>query len=402
MYKKYKGLIENITSLSLLKVMDLFIPLLLFPYLVAVVGEEKYGIYAFCYTLIFYFLNVAQYGFSLSAVKTIALVKEDRKKLNEVFNEVFFTKLFLTFASMVIIGVLILIVPQFRENYLIILYLSLILVGDTLTSIWFFQGIEEMKYLALINLISKGSFILLAIFFVKAEADYEYIGLYHSIGFLFAGVWALLTILTKYKIQIKFVSYQAIKGQIKHSFSSFLILITPTLYSTSSILMLGFFYAPMYVTYLEAGLKISGMFSSFNTVLTTALYPFLNRNQKYKKNSIKLLLVAGFVFSVIMFVCSDFIVRIWLKEYSYTVVVVINILSLSPFMLSVISAFGVNKLLVEGKERIFLKATFLASATGLILGFFLIMHYGLYGAVFTIMITRTLYALFTYICTKFE
>jgi len=399
-YKNYKGLISNIASLSVLKIIDLVIPLLLFPYLVGVVGEKNYGIYAFAYTLIFYFLNVSQYGFSLSAVKTIALVKEDQKQLAKIFNEVFITKLFLTTLSLSIILGLVFFIPQFRENYLVFLFVSIILIGDTLTSTWFFQGIEKMQYITLINLVSKLSFVGMAILLITTKNDYVYIGLYHALGYIIAGILSLVLLIKKHKIKLEWVPFTAVKRQLKLSFSSFLILITPTLYSSSSIMMLGFFSSYQYVTYLEAGMKISGMFSGVNNVLTTALYPFINRNLKYKKKSIQLLLITGVFFSATMYFLSSLIVDIWLDKVIYEVVIVIKILSFSPLMLAFISAYGVNKLLIENKDALFLKATFISSIIGLFLGYVLISRFDLYGAAMTIIVTRIIYAIYTYLYAK--
>lgn len=400
LYRKYKSLINNIFSLGLLKVIDLFVPLLLFPYLVAVVGEEKYGVYAFGYTLIFYFLNLTQYGFSLSAVKAIALVKEDKQELNKVFNEIFSTKMFLTFISLSAITILVVIVPQFRENYEIFFFLSFILLGDTLTSTWYFQGIEKMQFITLINFVSKLSFVVMVALWIKQEDDYIFIGLYHAAGYILAGLITMGILIKKFDVNIYWVSLKKIKKQLQISFNSFLILITPTLYSSTSILMLGFFSSYQYVTFLEAGMKISGMFSGANSILTIALYPFVNRNKKYKKKSIKLLLATGVLFSVVMYLTANLIVNFWLKSPNQEIIIVIKLLSLSPFMLSVISAFGINKLLVEDKDKLFLKVTIIASTSGLIIGVFLIKYYELFGAALTIIITRSLYALLTYINEK--
>ena len=81
--KKHIVLIENFISFSLFKVIDALIPLIIIPYLINVVGKDNYGIYAFAYALVFYLLNIVQYGFSLSAVRLIAVNRDNKEKINK-------------------------------------------------------------------------------------------------------------------------------------------------------------------------------------------------------------------------------------------------------------------------------------------------------------------------------
>lgn len=394
----YKSIIKNIISLSALKMVDLVIPLIILPYLIITVGKENYGIYAFAYTFIFYFLNVTQYGFSLSAVKNVALIRDDKNKLANYFNEILTTKLFLTCITIGVIILLTLVVPKFRDNNLVILFVSLMLVGDCFTPIWYFQGIEKMQFITFANIISKLTYLVFVYFWITSKDDYVYIGLYQSIGFILSGIISIVYVVKYHKIKLQIKGYSHIKKNLKEGFSSFLILTIPTLYANTSIFLLGMFTPFQNVTLLEAGTKISSVFSAFSTILARALYPFLNRNQQHKKMMVKVQIILGFLASLIMFLSAPLVIKLWFRNgLMNDVILVIKILSATPFLLSIIYAFGINGLLVENKDKLFLKATIIASTTGLILGVLLIPNGDYLIAAVVIILSRALYALSTFL-----
>lgn len=397
----YRAIIKNIISLSALKMVDLLIPLIVIPYLIITVGKENYGIYAFAYTLIFYFLNITQYGFSLSAVKKIAIIREDKKKLADYFNQILSTKLFLTVTTIIIILLLTVIVPKFRDNNIVILFVSLMLIGDCFTPIWYFQGIEKMQFITFANIISKLSYLVFVYFLINEKSDYIYIGLYQSIGFILSGIISITYIIKYHKIKLEIKGFTAIKESLKEGFSSFLTLTIPTLYANTSIFLLGMFTPFQNVTLLEAGTKVSSVFSVFSNILARALYPFLNRNKQYKKHMSIVQIVLGVLASIAMYVFSPTLVAYWLNsDIVDQVVIAVKILSITPFLFSVINAFGINGLLVENRDKLFLKATSIASVMGLVLGLLMIPSGDYIIAAAIITVSRFFLALLTFIFYK--
>ena len=136
--RKYFGLAENFISYFLFKAIDALIPLVVVKYLLDVVNLENYGIYAFAYALIFYFQNIIQFGFDLSAVRTIALIRDDKKKLSEVYSNVLTSQIYLFLISIIILTILILLVPIIAENYIVYCFFFLLLIGELLFPLWFF------------------------------------------------------------------------------------------------------------------------------------------------------------------------------------------------------------------------------------------------------------------------
>ncbi|WP_353777531.1 oligosaccharide flippase family protein [Winogradskyella sp. 3972H.M.0a.05] len=394
--KKYYGLIENFISFSLFKVIDAVIPLIVIPYLIVVVGKDNYGIYAFAYALVFYLLNIVQYGFSLSAVRLIALNRDNKKELDKIYSSVFTTQLYLAIVVLSILFGLTALIDKFNANAQVYYYFSFIIIGELLFPIWFFLGMERMRFITVVNLVSKSSFAVLTFLLIKEASDFVYISLYQSVGFLFAGLTAQIFIFYNFKIKLKLAAISEVKTMLKDGLSSFLTLVTPTIYSNTSIFLVGVFGIPSYVTFMEIGSKVSGAFGVLVKTLTHVLYPFINRNQAAMKKFSYVFLSVGFSLSLLMYFASEYLITLWLGQSAPEVVKVVKYLSPSPFLVSVISAFGVNGLMVKKKDTLYLKAVAIGSIAGFTACLILIPKYFYIGGAIAIILARSIKAILSY------
>lgn len=371
--------------------------MIIIPYLILTVGEEKYGIYAFAYALIFYLRNIIQYGFSLSGVRMIALNKDDKKTLNTIYNNIFTTQLYLTIFCLVTLLILVLFIDVFKNYYIIYLFFSLTLIGELLFPGWFFMGVEKMRFSTIVNVISKVTFAVLVFVFVKTENDFMYIALYQSVGFIFSGLIAQYIIIKKFNINIKLANFKEVKHILKEGVSAFLTLISPTLYYNTSIFLVGIFGLPQYVGFMEIATKISGAFSVLNSILAMVFYPFINRNKSAIKKIKYIFISVGLILSITMFLLSEFLIQLWLHKPSPEIVSIVKTLSIIPFSASVISAFGVNGLMIYNKDKLYLKIVIFSSVCGLLTALILIPTYYYTGGAIAIVIGSCMTALLVYI-----
>lgn len=67
-----KTLLGNFTYLSILEIIAILFPLLTYPYLIRVIGAEKYGIIVFSQAVMAYVIIVVNFGFNVSATRRVS------------------------------------------------------------------------------------------------------------------------------------------------------------------------------------------------------------------------------------------------------------------------------------------------------------------------------------------
>jgi len=82
----------NFISLASLDVFNYLLPIITFPYLVRVLGAEKYGVIVFATSFIQYFITITDYGFTISAAREVAVVRNNPRRLSEVVSSIVLIK----------------------------------------------------------------------------------------------------------------------------------------------------------------------------------------------------------------------------------------------------------------------------------------------------------------------
>ena len=223
----YKRLFENFISLSILQGLNYILPLVTFPYLVRVLGVEKFGLLSFATATIAYFQILTDYGFNLSATREVAIYRDNKEKLQEIFSSVMIIKFGLLLVSLILLSIVVFSFNKFRQDWLVY-YLSFgMVLGQVLFPVWFFQGMERMGYITVLNVVAKGIFTIAIFVFVKSQSDYWKVPLLNSIGFVIAGFIGFNY--SKKITKIKFIrpNWSNVKESLRNGFPLFLSLTAP-------------------------------------------------------------------------------------------------------------------------------------------------------------------------------
>jgi PST family polysaccharide transporter len=161
-----------------------------------------------------------------------------------------------------------------------------LVIGQIIFPIWFFQGLEDMKYITILNIISKLFFTILIFIFVTSQNDYTIAALLYSMGSLLIGIISLYIIKVKFNIQFRFVSKKQLLWHLKDSSSFFLSRVSVSVYSTSNTLILGLVGNNYIVGSYAVAEKLYMVLRRLYQPISSALYPFIAKHQNinlYKK-----------------------------------------------------------------------------------------------------------------------
>ena len=219
------------------------VPLFVWPYLMFVLGAEQFGVYSFGIALAQYLTLLVDFGFNLTATKQIAVCRDNKEETNRIYTSTMAAKLLLLATSSLIVAVVSL-VPTFAPYRAIVWITWLIVVGNTFSMFWLFQGFGRVRLVAIVNAVVKVLILPLTFVFVRSQAD-VYIAAWIQVAvFLLSG---LVTVMMTEKMDlahIRPIVWTDVREQLKSSWSIFLSNAATSTYTTLFVVLLACFVSP--------------------------------------------------------------------------------------------------------------------------------------------------------------
>lgn len=395
-----RTLIENFASLSILKALGLVLPLVTLPYLSRVIGVARFGDIAFASSITVYFMTITDYGFNYTATRDLSKNRGNIQYVRELFWNVLYTKLFLFVISTIIFAILVETIPLLREHRLLLWFTYLSVPCYMLFPEWFFQGIEKMKYITIVNVISKLLFTVLIFFVIKKEADYILHPVLSAFGLLVAGVISQVIVIHKYKVFPTAISWKSIISTLKSGWNIFFSLIVPNLYTNMSTTYLKMFSGSVGAGLFTSGRTFIDLSDQVSTVFSRVFFPFLSRRPEKHALFSRILLVVSLGMGVALFVGADLLVDLFYSEAFRDSATVIRIMAICPLFLYLMNAFGTNYLVVIGKDKAYRQIVMWCSFLGLFVAYFSIKQFGYIGAAYTYVIIWGVRGLATWLLAR--
>ncbi|HMU42756.1 MAG TPA: flippase [Ignavibacteriaceae bacterium] len=394
--KTNKNLFKNFTSLSLLQISNYIFPVITLPYLVRILGPEKYGLVNFAAAFTGYFTILTDYGFNLSATQEISVNRDDKQKVSEIFSSVITLKIFFFISSTLLFFSLTIILPALQSNMFLLVVTFFGVLGTALFPLWFYQGMEQMKYILIIYVSVRFVTTILIFVIVNTESDFiKYAGLNTVTQFVIA-IIGLTFALHKFGIKYTFPSQILIKQQLKKGWELFLSTVWINLYTTSNVFILGLFASANVVGYYAAADKIRFAFQGVLSSMSQSLFPFVNKllTESYVKfisfnrKLFKIALIIGAIISVLLFLFAAPIVRIVFGNEYQSSILVLKIIAWLPLVIFLSNVLGIQTMLPLNKQRSFSLILFFAAMINLILSFILVPKYFEIGTSISVLVTE--------------
>ena len=361
---RYKLLIENISYMGALQVFNIIFPLLSYGFLIRILGSELFGLIVFAQSLIGYLILVIDFGFNMSATRQVSMHRDDPEILSEIVSSVFVIKTFLTVISIIIFLLCLNFIPQ-ADNYKLLFILSLwSCFSSLLFAQWYFQGIEQMKYIAVLTLISRSFFFMMIFLVVTGPEDYLLIPLLYGFGALISGVASIFVIFKQHNVKFRFPGFKRLHYYVNDSLPMFLASAAGSLHTNSGKVILGLSVGMTSVAYFDLAEKLLNLLRTPLNVVSQVIYP---RNAKDRDISfIRRAFDFTFGFNVILLIVFllvlDIIIFYIAGPSMLAAIPIVKILS-SMLLLSTICGFlGIQILCAFGYAKDFSTGTIASSA----------------------------------------
>ncbi len=395
-HRASQKLLENFFSLSLLQGIVYVINFITFPYLVRVLGPEKFGLVVFAQVFIQYFIIATDYGFNLAATREISIHRDQPEKISEIFSAVISIKVVFMFISFLVLAAVILIFPKFRSEWVLYTLAFGMVVGNVFFPVWLFQGTERMKYITVIHVLAKSIFALSIFLFIRQPAHYIYVLFLHSLGFIIAGLLSLWVARTRFQIRFGIPSRPVIEYHLKTGWYMFISNISVNLYKTSDLFILGLLASETILGYYAIVKKLIEVANQFAVIVSQTVYPYISKKirETFRETLVfvrKITAVTSLVtltMGIFFFIFAELIIRLLAGTPFPESILTLRILAVVPFMVG-LSIPSVQILLAGGREKKFSTIVAGAEIVSLFLNLVLISWFSYIGASVALILMET-------------
>ena len=163
-----KNAILNITY----KLSSILFPLITYPYVSRILLADNIGKVSFFSSLTNYMMMVGSLGISTYGIRTIAKVRDNKKKLSVVTKELLSINLAVTCIVSLLLMISIIFIGKFQKNLpLIFISLGQILIAP-FSMEWLYAGLEQYEYIAKRSISIKIISLVLIFLFIHKKDDY--------------------------------------------------------------------------------------------------------------------------------------------------------------------------------------------------------------------------------------
>ena len=303
---KYRQLIENFFSLSILNALNVLLPLVTLPYMLHTVGKANYGAYSYVYAVLQYVILFSTYGFNFSATKQISQCRDDGEAVSRIYNAVIACKGIIALGLTLLLLLFSRLVFKNDVGVLMFLYGLGMVVGDIFTPVWLFQGMEKMKYMTIVNASSKILFTVLIFLIVRSREEFDLLIMLNSFGYLLAGLLSIILVYRQFHIRFRRVTFRDILFQFKDGSAVFGSTFGMNLYRNANVIILKQFVTDDVVGLYSAAEKVIKGFQSLISPAAQALFPHLSHRFKGQsvENNMRLLRRISVPFTAIVVVVA--------------------------------------------------------------------------------------------------
>lgn len=373
------NLINTVTSL--------LFPLITFPYISRILLPEGIGIVNFYQSIIQYIVLFSSLGIPMYAIRETAKYRDDSRKCSITTLEILSLHFILTIIGYLIVFVLCSTVAEVKDNVTLFLILSAQLFFTVIGCEWFYQGVEDFKYITVRSIVMRTLSMVFLFIFVKSKEDILLYGVYCVVGIYAGNIFNFLR-LRKY---LDFSVIRELKpfNHLKPALKIFVLNLITSLYVNLNSVMLGFLKGPESVGFFTAATKITQLLLGLTSALGTVMLPRLSNliaNNNFEEFNRLANIATKFMFavtlplSVAVILLADDLILLLSGDAYYDAILTLKILSMIIFAIGLSGVFGIQILYPLGKESIVIKSTAAGAAINLVLNFILIPDFSQNGA----------------------
>lgn len=376
---------RNAVALYAVQGAALLLPLITLPYLARVLEPDGWGLVVFAQAFGVWISLVLQFGFAFSATRSVAQNRGSASRLSEIVQGVLSAKLVLL-ALLAAVGIVSwAVVPLFRSHPAFLVWAWAAAVLQGFAPLWFFQGIEQLRGAAAVDVAAKALATVAIFVLVKGPAHGWMVLALRAAAELVST--AVMTLWMYRKVRFVGWSGSAATRTLRASWPLFVFSGAASIYTSSNPFILGLFTTTREVAFYGAADRVVRAASTLLSPLSQAIYPRIShllateaeRAGRLIRQSVVPFVAMGSLLGIALFVLAPWITAVAFgSEYAPTVSV-IRILALLPPLLGVGTVLGIHWALPHGFDRFYMRFVVAAGVANILLALILVPRLGSNG-----------------------
>jgi PST family polysaccharide transporter len=347
---RHSRIVDNTVALYVVLFANYLLPLITVPYVVRVLTPSGYGLGAFAMSFAGFFGTVADYGFNLTATRAVSVSRGSHHQVSRIATQVMFTKGVILALCAAVFWLLTGAVPKLRGNSLVMWMGFLQVAMVSLTPIWLYQGLEELRFSSRVNLAARVAYVPALFLFVRHPADtWKWMLLQALAAVISAGILWLHACL---RLGVGWAKprYADLRTQLREGFSLFISQAGVKAYTSGNTFILGMFTNMAVAGYYSAAERVVQLILGLLGPVTQAVYPRAVQLAASSRDAAlhltrKMLLLmgsAGLALSAGVLVAAPWVAPILLGARFLPSITVMQILSPLPFLIALSNVLGIQ------------------------------------------------------------
>ena len=404
-----KSIKENYLFSLINTLSGIIFPLITFPYATRIMEADGMGQIGFFTSIITYVSLFTSLGIPIYAIREIAKVRDNEEQMSITTIEILLLHTLLVIIGYIIVAAMCMTVSKVSVDIPLFLILSISIFFTAIGCEWFYQGIEEFKYIAIRGVIVRVIYVILLFSLVHTKDDillYAGLSVLGTVGnnvFNFCRLWRYV------KVRYVILKKMHISRHIAPAFKIFALNLVISLYVNLDTVMLGFLKNNFAVGYYDGASKIARLILALIQSLQTAMIPRfsylakegdLNTFHQLAQKIVDYVVTISLPMTIGLGVLSPSLIHLFCGPSYEPAIETLEIMSPIVFMISLSGIAGLQILYPLGKEALVIWSTITGAIVNLVMCVILIPSYAANGAAVAVLLGETAVTISMYLYGK--
>lgn len=281
-FKNNIKVVENYFFMTALQLISSAFGIIIYPYLIRVLGSESYGTYVFAIAFVSYFSSFISFGFNLPCLKLISQNKNNDVVKSEVVSSILTLKMYLGLLSTLIFIPILFFVPLIAGNKLLFIVAFLQILAEMIYPVWYFQAVQKMKIVTYYQLFFRLASLPFIFIFIKSTTDVTIYMLISSLSILLPAIFLYFHLINTEKLIIRLRRFIVLKSYFKDALPFFWSNFAGTIKQESVTIIIGSFLGMREVALYDLANKLILLPRMLTTSINAAIFPRVIENLKTK------------------------------------------------------------------------------------------------------------------------